>query len=106
MGVIRALKKGVTKHNNYKRQSTNGKWNSNIMMGCWLESKLLAIRWGGQVSSHDHSSTLKVGDNMIVRWSIVNREHTSNLYPNTHRQPGAASADSVDLAVIEAEGHS
>jgi len=42
----------------------------------------------------------------MVRLSIVNREHTSNLYPNTHRQPGYASADSVDLDVSEAEGHS
>jgi len=44
-------------------------------MGCWLESKLVAVRWDGQVSRHDHSSTLKIGDNMMVRWSIVNREH-------------------------------
>jgi len=38
---------------------TNDKWNSNIVMGCWLESKLVAARWGGQqVSSHDHSNTI------------------------------------------------
>jgi len=32
MGVILALKEGVTKHNKYKRQSTNGKWNRNNAM--------------------------------------------------------------------------
>jgi len=57
---------------------------------------------GQQVSSHDHSSTLDNGDNMMVRWSIVNRKHTSHIYPDTLRQPGFASADAVDLALIKA----
>ena len=35
---------------------------------CWLESRLVAARWGGQESSYDHSSTLGVGDRMF-RWS-------------------------------------
>ena len=44
----------------------NVKRNSNIVMGCWLQSKLVAIRKCGQVFSQDHSNALNIGDNMMV----------------------------------------
>ena len=45
-----------------------------MVMRCWLVSKLVAVRCGGQTSSHDQSNTLKQRQNMHTHTRITAKQ--------------------------------